>query len=61
MFLLTSSHYRDEDIPTELETGNDYFTLGKLLKAVREGDILPSDHWDIQVEPDSMILRKPEF
>ncbi len=61
MFLLTSSHYRDEDIPTDLETGKDYFTLGKLLKAVRDGDVLPSDHWDIQVEPDSMILRKPEF
>jgi hypothetical protein len=61
MFLLTSSDYRDEEIPAELADGETYYTLGTFLKSVREGDVLPSDHWDIQVKPDPMILRKPEF
>ena len=61
MFLMTSSQYRNESVSTTYDPASSYFTLGRFMKQVKSGDILPRERLTITAPDNETILRKPEF
>jgi hypothetical protein len=61
MFLMTSSHYRDDTISPQYDPTGTYQSLGKILQSVDQGIYLPSDHLDLYWPDNSTIIEKPGF
>lgn len=61
MFLMTSSHYRDDTVSSQYDPLGTYQSLGRILQSVNQGIYLPSDHLDLYWPDNSTIVEKQGF